>query len=146
MKSEDELGEFRRAQDELDQVRQLADDIRMRGNSAVHKATPKNKMFTVTVGGRGEVQDITFRASAYRSLAPAELGKLLVETIEEARSQAIAAGMASIAELTPNAALPLDLMNPASTMDDLMDSLLDAAGRSMPNVAPDDIPRRRELP
>ncbi|GLY33790.1 YbaB/EbfC family nucleoid-associated protein [Kineosporia sp. NBRC 101731] len=146
MKPDDNItGDFERAQGELDEVRRLAEDIRTRGDAAVFKVTPKNKMFTVTVGGRGNVQDITFRATAYRSLAPAELGKLLVETIEQAREQAVSAAMASIAEISPTTAMPLDLLKPASSMDELMDSLLEAAGQFMPETAPDSIPRRREI-
>ena len=146
MKPEQEqAGEFQRAQDELEQVRRLAEDIRARGAAATFKAMPKNKMFTVTVGGQGNLQDITFRADAYRSLAPAELGKLLVATIEEARGKAVSAAMASIGELSPSQAMPLDLVKPAASMDELMDSLLEAAGQYMPSTAPDSIPRRREI-
>jgi len=147
-KPEDDLdGELRQAQDELDRVRQLADDIRARGEAATYKAMPKNKMFTVTVGGRGEVRDITFRSDAYRSLAPAELGRLLVATVEEAREKAISTAMTSIAEISPSSAMPLDLLKPSASMDDLMDSLLNAAGQFMPTTALDDIPRRsRDTP
>ncbi len=140
---ENAADDFREAQDELDRVRQLADDIRARGEATTYKAMPKNKMFTVTVGGRGEVRDITFRSDAYRSLAPAELGKLLVSTIEEAREKAISTAMASIGEISPTSAMPLDLLKPAATMDDLMDSLLNAAGQYMPATTLDDIPRRK---
>jgi hypothetical protein len=39
----------------------------------------------VTAGPRGDIRDITFHDTGYRSMAPAELGRLLVEVIEEAR-------------------------------------------------------------
>jgi DNA-binding protein YbaB len=142
MAIDDSDAELQTMQQELDRARDLADDIRERGERAEHKASPKNKMLTVTVGGRGEVRDISFRGNAYRSLAPAELGKLLVETIEEARAQAYSQAMAAIAEISPTSAMPLDLMKPAATMSDMMDNLLEVAAQSMHNTHPDDIPRR----
>jgi DNA-binding protein YbaB len=105
---------------ELDQARQLAEDIRQRTSNATFTASPKNKMLTATVNGQGDLRTIVFRGEAYRSLAPAELAKLIVDTVAEARKQSLAQAMEAVRELSPQVAMPLDLMDPASTLEEFI--------------------------
>lgn len=49
--------------------------------------TSKNRAVEVTVDGHGAVTEIKFPTKAYRTMAPAELGSLLVETLGEARRE-----------------------------------------------------------
>ena len=48
----------------------------------------KDRSVAVTVDGRGAVTAIDFVSTKFRRMAPAELGSLLVETIEAARKEA----------------------------------------------------------
>jgi DNA-binding protein YbaB len=120
------------AQAQLEETRRLSEDLRRQTSEAVFKATPKNKMLTVTVGGQGELQSLVFRGDAYRSLAPAELAQLIVKTVEEARQQSLMHAMELIQELSPESAMPLDLMGTSTTLDDFMNNLLDVAGQYLP--------------
>jgi hypothetical protein len=53
------------------------------------RATSENRMVTVRVGEQGQVADIVFATRAYRSMAPAELSRILLETISKARADAL---------------------------------------------------------
>jgi DNA-binding protein YbaB len=48
-------------------------------------ATAPRHALSVTVGGQGEVRDLSFPTDAYRSMAPAELAALIKKTIDKAR-------------------------------------------------------------
>lgn len=50
--------------------------------------TSKNRAVSATVDGRGEVSALKFVTNSYRTMAPAELANLLVETIRAAQTQA----------------------------------------------------------
>ncbi|MCI2417470.1 YbaB/EbfC family nucleoid-associated protein [Saccharopolyspora sp. K220] len=47
----------------------------------------RNRMLTVTLDGSGELSDLKFNTTAYRTMAPAELSALILETLRKARSQ-----------------------------------------------------------
>lgn len=49
----------------------------------------RNKALTVTLDGHGELQDLKFNTTAYRSMAPAELSALILETLQKARGQSL---------------------------------------------------------
>jgi DNA-binding protein YbaB len=49
----------------------------------------RNRVMTVTLDGNGELTDIKFNTSAYRSMPPAELGSLILETVQKARMQSL---------------------------------------------------------
>nr|WP_237419519.1 YbaB/EbfC family nucleoid-associated protein [Kitasatospora sp. SID7827] len=49
-------------------------------------ATTKDRMATAKVGSQGQVVSLTFHTDAYRSMAPAELGKVLADVLNEARA------------------------------------------------------------
>jgi DNA-binding protein YbaB len=51
------------------------------------KVTSKDRMVTVVVGAQSELRELKFHTEQYRSMAPAELSKVLVEVIETARTQ-----------------------------------------------------------
>jgi DNA-binding protein YbaB len=48
--------------------------------------TSKDRMVTAVVGGQGQVVSLTFNTTAYRSMAPAELSKVLTDVLNEARA------------------------------------------------------------
>lgn len=49
----------------------------------------KDRSVSMDFDGRGEITAITFHGSKYRSMAPAELSHLLLETIREGRAQCL---------------------------------------------------------
>nr|MDT0664134.1 YbaB/EbfC family nucleoid-associated protein [Micromonospora sp. DSM 115978] len=73
---------------ELVRTDEVAQRVLREGAEVTAKASDKNKIMTVAVGGRGELKEIKFRGDGYRELAPAELADLLVKTIERARADA----------------------------------------------------------
>ena len=118
--------------DELERARRTAEEVRRKVSEITHKATSKNKILTVTVGGQGDLQKLEFRGEAYRSLAPAELSKLIVETVAKARKASQAQAMAGIREVAPQAAMPLDFLKESTSMDEFIDNILDVAARYLP--------------
>jgi DNA-binding protein YbaB len=75
---------------------------------ARHTALAKNRAVSVTVDGRGELVEVRFPTSAYRSMAPAELGDLLVTQVAEAQRQARTASMQMMTSLLPSGLGSLD--------------------------------------
>lgn len=49
----------------------------------------RNKMLSVTMDGNGELQELKFNTTAYRSMAPAELSSVITETLQKARNQSL---------------------------------------------------------
>ncbi|MFD9811683.1 YbaB/EbfC family nucleoid-associated protein [Streptomyces sp. NPDC059080] len=49
------------------------------------KVTSKDRSITVIMGTQSDVREIKFQGEGYRSMAPAELGRALVEVLEKAR-------------------------------------------------------------
>lgn len=65
----------------------------------------RNKLLTVTLDGNGELRDIKFTTTAYRSMAPAELSATILETLQKARSQ----NLRAVQELMDEAGVSDDL-------------------------------------
>lgn len=49
----------------------------------------KDRSFTMTFDGRGDLSDLSFHGTRYRSLAPTELAHLIVGTLRAGRLQAL---------------------------------------------------------
>lgn len=49
----------------------------------------RNKMLTVTLDGNGELRDLKFNTTGYRSMAAAELSAVILETLQKARGQSL---------------------------------------------------------
>jgi DNA-binding protein YbaB len=63
-------------------------------------ATTGKGLITAVVGPGGEVRSITFHSRRYRVMAPAELAQVVIDTIEQARRNAVeqmAAAMPTVA-------------------------------------------------
>ncbi|MGH3664208.1 MAG: YbaB/EbfC family nucleoid-associated protein [Micromonosporaceae bacterium] len=89
------MADFERSQTAIDSIREeLAD--------STTTVTAKNRAVEVTVDGQGEVTEITFPTKKYRSMAPAELGSLLVETLADARQQAVRRATTLMRTAMPN--------------------------------------------
>ncbi|MFJ5229309.1 YbaB/EbfC family nucleoid-associated protein [Kitasatospora sp. NPDC088391] len=63
-----------------------AEALQQELNELTASATTKDRSVTVKVGPQGQVLSITFHTEAYRSMAPAELGKQLTDLLNQARA------------------------------------------------------------
>ena len=71
----------------LEKQRRDLDAVRHGLETATSSSTSRDHTLTVTVRARGEVEAVHFHGTRYRALPPAELEKLIVETIAAARAQ-----------------------------------------------------------
>src|ERR671924_397776 len=91
------LADFERSREAITAIQdELAD--------STTTVTAKNRAVQITVDGHGEVTEITFPTKAYRRMAPAELGSLLVETLSEAREEAVERATNLVRTSLPNSA------------------------------------------
>jgi DNA-binding protein YbaB len=72
---------------QLDGQRQKLIAAREEMGKQTAEVTSKDRMVTVVVGAQSELRELKFHTEQYRSMAPAELSKALVEVIEKARTQ-----------------------------------------------------------
>ncbi|MBV6699317.1 YbaB/EbfC family nucleoid-associated protein [Kitasatospora aureofaciens] len=69
-----------------EQQERLAESTRkMRAMTA--SATSKDRMVTAKVGSQGELLALTFHTTAYQSMAPAQLGTVLKDVLNEAKAR-----------------------------------------------------------
>ncbi|MEU3570045.1 YbaB/EbfC family nucleoid-associated protein [Kitasatospora sp. NPDC036755] len=54
--------------------------------AATASATSKDRMVTATVGAQGQVVSLVFHTTAYRTMAPAQLGTVLADVLNTARA------------------------------------------------------------
>ncbi|MCM4084241.1 YbaB/EbfC family nucleoid-associated protein [Paractinoplanes hotanensis] len=97
--------------------------------------TAKNRAVSVTVDGRGDLTDVKFPTNAYRTMAPAELSSLLVETVTSARDQA-RAGMNELLEAILPGGMAADFLTNSVHIDEMMDEAMRAANQMFPGSAP----------
>jgi DNA-binding protein YbaB len=72
----------------LSAVQAASDQARQRAREMRTTVQDKEKILSATVGGYGELRQITFHGDAYRDLAPAELADLIVKTARRAHDDA----------------------------------------------------------
>jgi DNA-binding protein YbaB len=80
----------------------------------------RNRALSVVVDAQGDVVDITFHSRGYRSMPAAELSALLVETISEARRQAIAEVASVFSTILPEAVPIMDMINGTADIDEMI--------------------------
>jgi len=78
---------FQEAVNELRHSQERLRSLRDQMQSKTTKVTSKDGMVTVTLDGKSEVTSIAFNTAKFRRMAPAELGAVLVETVNRARSE-----------------------------------------------------------
>ncbi len=94
-------------------------------------AYSSRRQVSVTVDGRGEITELTFHGRAYRSLPPAELANMIVDTIRRARESARATMLESVHETLPKGADAGGRYDWTAALDDaitLPQSLVDLLG------------------
>jgi hypothetical protein len=62
-----------------------------------------DRRVSVSAGPRGEIRSVKFHGESYRTLAPAELGKIVMETVERARREAVEATREKVSAAFPSA-------------------------------------------
>jgi len=102
--------------------------------SAETTVTAKNRAVTVTVDGRGDVVEIKFPTNAYRTMAPAELGNLLVETAKTAREQARETATGMFEALLPARMPLLGVLNGKRGFDEMMDAAVRLVSEPLPGA------------
>ncbi|XVV13940.1 YbaB/EbfC family nucleoid-associated protein [Actinoplanes sp. CA-131856] len=70
----------------------------------------KNRALSVTVNAQGEPTEVKFLTGAYRTMAPAELGSLVAETVRAAQHDARQQAASLFAELLPGGMPVLDML------------------------------------
>ncbi|WP_426565448.1 YbaB/EbfC family nucleoid-associated protein [Angustibacter sp. McL0619] len=76
----------------------------------------------VTVGAKGDLRAVRFYGETYRSLPPAELGTLVVQTVGRARQQALEQAQKALDEILPQSSLRLD--GGAGGLDEMLERFL----------------------
>jgi DNA-binding protein YbaB len=71
----------------LTEHRARMEEVRAELRAANASVTSKDRMVTAVVGAQGQIVSLTFHTTAYRSMAPAELGAALVDVLNEARAR-----------------------------------------------------------
>ncbi|WP_340687953.1 YbaB/EbfC family nucleoid-associated protein [Amycolatopsis coloradensis] len=98
----------------------------------------KDNSFSMTFDGRGELTDVSFQGSKYRSLPPAQLAHHIVEAVRQGRNEA----MAKVEKVMGTGATGLDFagvaggkVDPMEMMNSLLGPMLeglDGLGMSVP--------------
>lgn len=71
------------------QAREQAVDTQSRINEIEVTVTAPRKVVKVTVGAQGQVKALDFPTPAYRTMAPKDLSKVILATVEKARAEAL---------------------------------------------------------
>ncbi|GAA2025187.1 hypothetical protein GCM10009839_23990 [Catenulispora yoronensis] len=88
-------------------VRAIADAQREIAGLAVTKRS-RDRALTVGLGPGGVLTELTFHTTAYREMAPAELSRLVLDTVAAARAEYAAQVAKAMAPAREGAALPHD--------------------------------------
>ena len=73
---------------ELDAHQTRLNDLQQHMADAATTIAPKNRRISVTVDGQGELVEVKFPSNVHRTMPAAELGRLIVDTVNEAREEA----------------------------------------------------------
>lgn len=134
------LGGLRRAAD--DAMRLLAaektkfDEISRVWREESTTVTTRDKSLSMTFDGRGELVDLTFNGSKYRSMPPAQLASLIMETLRRGRAESLE----KLLEVAPVPELPgLDftgIVNGTADPKDVVDKLIEPMLDGLEGVLP----------
>ncbi|MET7394107.1 YbaB/EbfC family nucleoid-associated protein [Dactylosporangium sp. NPDC005572] len=116
---------------EFDRVQATLADIQDSLGSTETTATSKNRALSVTVDGRGEISDIKFLTRSYRTMPPAELTAMLIETIREARAQARTAMAEAFQPVFPPGSPLADIINGRVDLEAMMQQAMDTVNGSV---------------
>ncbi|WP_436535629.1 YbaB/EbfC family nucleoid-associated protein [Actinoplanes sp. HUAS TT8] len=109
---------------EFERHRAAMDGFEHRVAEASTTVTAKNRAVAVTVNGKGELSEIRFPVGTYRTMAPAELGRLLVDTIGEAQQQAREKAAQMFESLLPAGLPVLEMLSKPVDFDEAMGEVM----------------------
>jgi len=130
---EEALNELRRSQERLRSIRK---DMQ----SKATKVTSKDGMITVTLDGKSEVTSISFNTVKFRRMAPAELGAVLVETINRARNEGRAKAVDAYRSMFPSGMDIEGIMAGKFSVDNMFDDAVRRAEAIMADGQPRPVP------
>ncbi|SNY69848.1 YbaB/EbfC family nucleoid-associated protein [Paractinoplanes atraurantiacus] len=105
---------------ELERHKAAIGDLQNGLASSETNVTSKSRAITVTVDGQGELTGIRFVTNAYRSMAPAELASLIVETVREAREKSRAHAVQLFSQVMPSGIPIMEMLNGPVDFDSAM--------------------------
>ncbi|HET7014919.1 MAG TPA: YbaB/EbfC family nucleoid-associated protein [Streptosporangiaceae bacterium] len=133
---EEAVKELRRSQERLRSLRKEM-------QSKATKVTSKDGMITVALDGKSEITSISFNTAKFRRMAPAELGAVLVETINRARSEGRARVIDAYRSMFP-AGMDIDaIMSGKFNVDNMFDDAVRRADAIMADGKPGPVPATR---
>lgn len=94
--------------------------------------TTHNRALTVTVDSQGRLTEVVFHTGAYRSMAPAELGTLLVEAARAAQDDAAQSAMATFQAVMPGNGMLDHLFSGSLDLDEMVQEAVRTAGSPFP--------------
>jgi hypothetical protein len=116
----------------LDEERRRLDDLGKVWNEEKTTVRAKDNAFSMTFDGRGDLTEVTFHGSKYKTIAPTELGHRIVETLRQGRTESLEKMAAT---MNPGSVGGLDLVgiatgkvDPRKAIDALMAPLLEGFG------------------
>jgi DNA-binding protein YbaB len=98
----------------LDKKREEVAQLYESQDEVTGTARSPRRQVSATVDARGEVVEVKFHGQSYKTMDPADLGKLIVTTIRDAREEARAQFYAVMAETDPEGA---EFAQAASSVD-----------------------------
>jgi DNA-binding protein YbaB len=126
--------ELARTTVELEQTVERLTALQQQLQESTYSATDRNRALTVEVNSTGELTDVRFISNAYRKMAPAELGRLLVDTTRDARAKALASMLTGLTGLMP-AGLPIEQILTGDTpLDEIVAASMAEYEKSMPEI------------
>jgi hypothetical protein len=116
----------------LDAERRRLDDLGRVWQEEKTTVRAKDNTFSMTFDGRGDLTEVTFHGSKYKTIAPTELGHRIVETLKQGRLESLEKMAAT---MNPDSLGGLDLVgiatgkvDPRKALDAVMAPLLEGIG------------------
>jgi DNA-binding protein YbaB len=110
------LAQLAEGQEKLKQAREMLEARRA-------TVTSKDHMLSVTVNMRGEVTELKFHTTKYRSMAPAQLATVITQVLADARAQAADFAAATLQPLAPKTVDLRDIHSGNPSLDAALESV-----------------------
>lgn len=87
---------------ELEQQRVKIRDLEKSAASTTATVQSKNRMVTATVDRSGKLTELRFEGKRYRTIAPAELSAVVLETVQQAQEEVARQAIELVSSVLPN--------------------------------------------
>jgi DNA-binding protein YbaB len=112
----DALAAYKRQREEFSQAREKMDTV-------TNSVTSPRQVVTATVGRHGEVLSVAFPTSAYKRMTPAELGTIIVKTIQDAREKSLSQSADLLKPMLPEGFSAADLLSGKADLQSMLSRL-----------------------